>query len=30
MIITKQKEIKDILKYLEGQNKIFIIVFINS
>ena len=25
MIITKQKEIKDILKYLVGQNKIFII-----
>lgn len=25
MIITKQKDIKDILKYLEGQNKIFII-----
>ena len=25
MIITKQKEIKDILKYLEGANKIFLI-----
>ena len=25
MIITKQKEIKEILKYLEGENKVFII-----
>jgi len=25
MIITKQKEIKDILKHLEGQNKVFLI-----
>ena len=26
MIITKQKELKEILKYLEGAQKIFIIV----
>ena len=25
MIITKQKETKDILKYLEGENKIFLV-----